>query len=350
MKKLLAIFVAVCAMMTLSLQAQISIVREDFPSVGMLVINATDNTTAIDPGQPGTNKTWDFSNMTISGYDSTYYVTPSAAPGYQNYPSANIATKHNPLSYPNGYNVNFWDYSTLNIKGIADESLINLFGDYYLAFHIRYSPPSANLDFSIDYGDAKSQNFVIEWLTASRVSGVTTDSSRSVSHVALDCSVDASGTMILPAGSFPVLRVKEIFNTIDSSFTWNGSAWVYNTTTTDSWTQYRWYAKNYGEVGYYNPSAKDAGGFTFFQSQTLVGMNDLLAAQNISVFPNPAKAQLNITSKDPVSQVELFDRSGKLLKQQTGGSAVDVSDLAAGNYLVRITCGKTVVTKTFCRE
>jgi hypothetical protein len=52
---------------------------------------------------------------------------------------------------------------------------------------------------------------------------MTTDTGKTVSHVTLDCNLDGSGTMILPAGSFQVLRVKEIFHTIDSSFTWNGN-------------------------------------------------------------------------------------------------------------------------------
>lgn len=182
MKKIVLIF-SVLIFFANQSNGQISIVREDFPTIGTRVINAVDNTTAINPGEPGPNQTWDFSNLTASEYDSIYYISPSEAPGYQNFPTANIATNHNPLSFPNGYNVNFWNFSPANLQGIADESLINLFGDYYLAFHVRYLPPSANLDFPIDYGDSKSQNFIIEWYTASRFQGATTDSAKTVSHV-----------------------------------------------------------------------------------------------------------------------------------------------------------------------
>jgi len=350
MKKLVPVLFALSVMLVIQANAQISVVREDFPDIGTLVISATDNTTTIDPGQPGLNRTWDFSNLVASGYDSVYYINPTQAPGYQNYPSANIATKHNPLSYPNGFNVNFWDYSTTNIKGIADESLINLFGDFYIAFHIHYLPPSANLDFPIDYGDSKSQNFVIDWYTATRSGGLTTDTSRTVSHVALNCNADASGTMILPGGSFEVLRVKEVFNTTDSSFTWNGSSWVFDNTSTSMWTQYRWYAKNHGEVGFYGPGSKDTDGFTFFHSQTITGMSDFEALRNIAVFPNPATTFLNVSPSEQVSAIEVLDQAGNLLKQQSGESSVNVSDLPAGIYLVRIRCGKDVVTKKFCKK
>jgi hypothetical protein len=352
MKKLIPVFVCVIALTALQANAQISILREDFPDIGNLVINAMDNTTTINPGQAGLNQTWDFSNLTASGYDSTYYIPPSQAPGHQYYPSANMATNHNPLSFPNGYNVNFWNYSSANILGIADESLVNLFGDFYLAFHIRYLPSSANMDFPIDYGDVKSQNFTIDWITASRLQGTTTDSARTISHVSLSCAADASGTMIIPDGSFPVLRVSENFNTIDSSFTWSGSGWVFNQTTSDNWTQYRWYAKDFGEVGFYGPGSKKANQFTFFKSETVVGIGDRQAGAHtsVSIHPNPATTSISITSVESVRNVEIYDQTGNLLKQAAGTTTMDVSDLASGSYLVRVTTGNTIITKKICKQ
>ena len=106
----------------LSVNAQISINRTDFPAIGDLVVTAMDDINTINPGQPGPNKTWEFVNLVPTVYDSTYYISPVGAPGYQNYPDANIVTNHNPNQYPNGYNINYWNFSEANMKGIADES------------------------------------------------------------------------------------------------------------------------------------------------------------------------------------------------------------------------------------
>jgi len=335
--------------MILSVNAQISVIREDFPDIGNLVINAIDNTTPINPGQAGPNQNWDFGNLVPSGYDSTYYLSPAGNPGYQNYPDANIVTSHNPQQYPNGYNINYWNYSGTAIQGIADESLINLFGDYFLAFHIRFIPPSSNLDFPIDYGDSKIQDFTMEWITATRYAGVVIDSSKTVSHINLECLVDAWGTMILPDGSFPVIRVKEVFNTIDSSFTWSSGSWVYQSDTTDNWTQYRWYANDYGEVGFYRDGSKKDDGFTFFKSETIVGTEDHAQQDEFIVYPNPVSTTLKINLKELHVKIEILDIAGRVMIQLKNQADINVSSLLPGAYFLRIYTGDRVITKKFLK-
>jgi hypothetical protein len=348
MKSLLLSFIAIF-LVILSVNAQISITRDDFPVIGNLVISAVDDVTPVDPGQPGANRTWDFGNLIPIAYDSTYYISPAGSPGYQNYPDANIVTNHNPQQYPNGYNINYWNFSDENLKGIADESLVNLFGDYYWAFHIRYIPPSSNLDFPIDYGDSKIEDFVMEWITATRSGGVVIDSAKTVSHINLNCTVDAWGTMILPDGNFPVLRVKEVFNTVDSNFTWSSGSWVYQSDTTDNWTQYRWYANDYGEVGFYREGSKKGDGFTFFKSETVVGIQDHFAQGEFSIYPNPVYTALKINFNGLTEKVEIIDNSGRVLLQFTNQATYDVSSLSPGNYFLRIHSGERIIMGKFLK-
>jgi hypothetical protein len=350
MKRTILVSLVLFAIAVISANAQISVTRDDFPQIGNLVVSAVDNTTTINPGQPGANQTWDFSNLVGTAWDSIYYISPVGAPEYQNYPTANIATNHNPLSYPNGYNINFWDFSTANLKGIADESLVNLFGDYFFAFHIKYYPASSNLDFSIDFGDSKTQDFMIDWITASRYMGVTMDSARTISHTNLACVVDAWGTIILPDGSYPALRVKETFNTIDSSFTWNGNNWSYDSDTTSNWSQYRWYANDYGEVGFYRSGSKKANGFTFFKSETLVGLEVASKQAELKIYPNPASTKINIFYDSKIESIEVSDNTGKVVITAYGQSTMDVSALAPGLYTVRISDGKNIHSAKFFRQ
>jgi hypothetical protein len=350
MKRKVLSFSIIFMAMIFSVNAQISVIRADFPEIGNLVVNAIDNTTTVNPGQAGANQTWDFGNLVTSGYDSTYYLSPAGNPGYQNYPDANLVTSHNPQQFPNGYNINYWNYSSTAIQGIADESLVNLFGDYYWAFHIRYLPPSSNLDFPIDYGDSKIQDFVMEWITATRFAGVVVDSAKTVSHINLNCLVDAWGTMILPDGSFPVIRVKEVFNTIDSSFTWSGGTWVYVSDTVSNWTQYRWYANDYGEVGFYSEGSKKGDGFTFFKSETLVGTGTLTKQEEFSIYPNPVSSVMKTNSGERFEQIEILDLAGRSVMQEENNTDINVSELAPGSYFVIFRNGKNTITKKFIKR
>jgi hypothetical protein len=331
-------------------KAQITVTRQDFPDIGNLVVSALDNVTPIDPGQPGTNRTWDFGNLVPYSYDSTYYISPAGAPGYQNYPEANVITNHNPNQFPGGYNINFWNYSDTAIIGVADESLINFFGTIFMALHITYIPPSAMISFPFTYGSSKVQNFVMDWITAFRDNGVVTDSSRTISHVNLNYLADASGTLILPDGSFPALRVKEEWSSIDSSFTWTSGAWVFDSDTTSSWTQYRWYANDYGEVGFYSTNSKKGNGFTFFKSETVVGINDGTTKPDFRLYPSPAHSVINIETGKTVEKAEITDMNGRLVQVTGNPTAIDISGLMPGTYMIRVYSGNRFASGKFIKE
>jgi hypothetical protein len=346
MKRFLPAFAAICLTTIFSMNAQITINWQDFPGVGTLVINAVDESTPVDPGQPGLNQVWDFSNLVPTTIDSTYYILPEGAPGYENYPDANVATDHNPGSFPNGgYNVNFWNYSGTGIKAIADESLVNVFGTFYFAFHIEYIPRGSQVTFPFTYGSTSSQDFVMKWITAIRNEGVTTDSSKTVSHVNMDCLADGSGTMILPDGSFPVLRVRETWSSTDSSYTWTSGAWVYESDTVSNWTQYRWYANDIGEVGFYRPAESRANGFTFFKSETIVGIEEPLSADDVNLYPNPASTWIRIDAKEKIDKIEIVDNSGRMTILSENQSAIDVSKLSRGLYFVRVYTDNSISSK-----
>lgn len=73
---------------------------------------------------------------------------------------------------------------------------------------------------------------------------------------------------------------------------------------------------------------------------TTVGVKNESLSQLVSIYPNPAKEVLNInnTSSKP-AQAGLMDITGKLLmsKEVSGQETFDLSGLAKGMYLVRLT-------------
>jgi hypothetical protein len=165
---------------------------------------------------------------------------------------------------------------------------------------------------------------------------VVVDSAKTVSHINLNCLVDAWGTMILPDGSFPVIRVKEVFNTIDSSFTWSGGTWVYVSDTVSNWTQYRWYANDYGEVGFYSEGSKKGDGFTFFKSETLVGNGTLTKQEEFSIYPNPASSIVRVISERSPEKIEIVDNTGRTMIRTSNQETVDVSGLSPGWYFLKV--------------
>ncbi|WP_417875338.1 T9SS type A sorting domain-containing protein [Winogradskyella sediminis] len=70
---------------------------------------------------------------------------------------------------------------------------------------------------------------------------------------------------------------------------------------------------------------------------------------NLKVYPNPVKSTLNITSSDnaKIDSVELFSVLGKnvLATNTLINNAVDVSAIASGVYLLKVSSGTNSVTK-----
>lgn len=57
----------------------------------------------------------------------------------------------------------------------------------------------------------------------------------------------------------------------------------------------------------------------------------------LKLYPNPCRDQLIIQSKEALSNIEIRDMNGRLVMQQNTANVLDVSTLAAGVYLVKVT-------------
>ncbi len=102
------------------------------------------------------------------------------------------------------------------------------------------------------------------------------------------------------------------------------------------------------------------GGFDFFSTSafTLYYIDDLLvgpgilgtndfSAEVFSVYPNPVKDVLNITSRAIVDNVTVYDMLGKVVLQDnpsTISPTINMSGLSNGAYMVKVTIGDTSKT------
>ena len=74
-----------------------------------------------------------------------------------------------------------------------------------------------------------------------------------------------------------------------------------------------------------------------YQNNTLsASENNRMAKSTISIYPNPAKDVVFVKSEKQITKIELYDFSGKKLKESTS-KEINISSLPRGNYFIKIT-------------
>ncbi len=82
--------------------------------------------------------------------------------------------------------------------------------------------------------------------------------------------------------------------------------------------------------------------------QSYLGVTDIKKIQ-VKIYPNPAKDVINISSEKPVKSIEIYDVLGRLIKTETKNN-INVSQLAKGNYLMKVKTGDQELIEKFIKE
>lgn len=83
----------------------------------------------------------------------------------------------------------------------------------------------------------------------------------------------------------------------------------------------------------------------FYNSAT--ASTNKLNAFNLSLYPNPVKNIVNITTGESIDMVRIYDLTGRMVKQANPNSSefsLNVADLSKGAYLVRLNAGDKQAT------
>lgn len=350
MKRFLLLITLFIGILFLKSPAQITITTEDLPTVGLQVISAVDNTTQINPGTPGLNQVWDFTNLVPASYDTTLYLNPQGLPNYQNYPEAEVAVKHlngNPLPY--------WDYEYCRYDGqgmryTGDEDWITIFGEYTMTISIGCNPDPLDLKLPFHYGDNYNQQSTYVWYLSSHNAGVLMDSIKQISQMDITTTGDASGIVSTPYGAYPALRVINEIVSQDSVFNWTDGAWVLDRVEVNNYSNYRWYTNDYYEVGHFTIDEKKGNSMKYFKSETIVGVQNLTVAQQIKIYPNPANGLVYIECGTVPDRIEVLDITGSVKLISGPSSAIDISNLSMGMYIVRVHTDKGVISKKLIKK
>ncbi|MCD9855843.1 S8 family peptidase [Epilithonimonas sp. JDS] len=90
------------------------------------------------------------------------------------------------------------------------------------------------------------------------------------------------------------------------------------------------------------------GIFNFYKTYQTLAVKDLQKTQ-MKIYPNPTKDVLSISSDKPIKSVEIYDVLGRLIKTETKKN-INVSQLAKGNYLVKVKTGDQELIEKFIKE
>jgi len=327
--------------------SQIVVDRSDMPVIGNMVVNAQDDINTVTPGNGGLNQTWDFSNLVATSYDSSVFIPVQQAPNYQYYPQANMAGYT--LGMQDGFAYGFYEDSGTDI-GIAGMDIqAILMPGFYMNMHISYLT-SAWFHLPYHYGDTHTSTYTEVGYAAMYNNGIQLDTSKTVTHVTSQITVDGSGTLIIPTGSFPVLRVMETQQWVDSSFTLNGNTWVFESATPRSNLAYSWFGKNYGLIGKIQIDEGRATGMSFFVSETVVSVKTPLVKNNISISPNPVGDELFLNTTAKIDKIEIYDLNGSLKMVVSNSLHINTAWLNAGCYILKAYCKDGIATEKFVKQ
>ena len=60
------------------------------------------------------------------------------------------------------------------------------------------------------------------------------------------------------------------------------------------------------------------------------------ATLDVELFPNPTSNFINIKSKNPISNVKVYNNLGQLIKEESGKSRIDFSNVSSGYYILKV--------------
>lgn len=314
----------------LFVNAQITVTNNDLAPAGTTIYNSIDNSVddKIVPGSAGPNKTWDFVTLNQDNVDTLKFLLPAWTPYPDDFPDANFAAN---LVNDNAY--------AFLIRNDDKLSAIGLVGSYdvYENISVPMVPEEVYMDFPVQFGQTRDENFYIE----ARLESDTppADSVKYRQRTVKSSFVDAWGTLTLPMGTYNTLRIKEERTTYDSVWGKIFGTWVLVQTDQGSSTLYKWIT-NDATLGYYlvtmdydadNQSVNDVE----FMNMMPVGV-DNNTDDIVMVYPNPVKDVLKFNLKNTQGgEVFIYNLNGQIVANKiftASSTSVSVASLPKGLY------------------
>lgn len=82
----------------------------------------------------------------------------------------------------------------------------------------------------------------------------------------------------------------------------------------------------------------------------VLSLEDNNLATTISLFPNPAQNNIQVSSEEPVNKIVLYNILGKEVKQVNNSNFMNITGMANGIYLAHITTASGIVTRKVVKQ
>ena len=298
------------------------------PVAGETFYSHSLDTAGVWKGATGAGVTWDFDTLTVTGMDTSTYMSCAATPYCDSFPGANIAV-YTDSSY--GYGVT--SATSMRLIGLTTMgNFIHMTGNYDLAYY----PTTYNSTHVSNY------SYFIPSFGATHMQ---TDSMHA----------DAWGTLKLPNATYTnVLRVHTVTIETDS-FDFGGMPFV----TTSRSETYNWYTPGFHNA-LFTVTYDTSGGMPYvndaryYTRKTPTGVKDLDGtAGALHVYPNPAANTVNIKGDiaAAIGDIVISDVTGRVVGtvSMTGKTELsfDVTDLSNGMYIISMPTANGRVAEKF---
>jgi hypothetical protein len=344
----LQLLVSVVSLNTVS--AQITLTKNDFASPGDTVRISQTDQTSTDYSLTGPSFTWDFSNLNatsqflreftsigFSPVQLTFGV--AAASAYQ--ASYFIPENTLPIDQVNGFlPVTLTDprsYQKSTIDSITKVGYSIKIEGFDVAFK------SDTIETKYKFPMTYQQVFTTNGYTLIDLSPAADFKVKQLRYVT--STVDGYGQLILPFGTFEVLRVKREIYEIDSIYqsffgtpSWFGAP-PFQT------TEYEWIGQNKNDV-LLKIIANNANGAEQIQAieyqDMYLGLDAGLNENNfqVSAYPNPTTNEIQVSSASVLKNVSLVDSKGLMLEKKLNVDSLsltfDLETYSSGIYFLNL--------------
>lgn len=366
------IFLPACAFFAVAALNAQTITEADFGAVGDVfnttTVEANQIPTTVKPGPAGPGQTWDFSMLPSGTIDPIKFLDPASTGMAADFPTANLAVE-------SAGSLLFMDKSTAGVQivgGAIDAQVLTIKANYSPAQQLLEFPASEGTSYTSTSYANKSQFVGIDsTITIPLVGSVSVriDSLRINRKTTLNVNFDASGTLKLSGGNYNTVRSY-------STEVTNDTIWAYSTSginvpilginfPANTWAHVPDAAIQFLELDFdgaisekttriynwYSPGEKFSVCALYMNASNQIeeavikhdpNYNSVYNADGVSlsVFPNPAKEVLNITSSSDLSNanITIYDMTGRAVIAQSlaNNGQVNVAHLAGGTYTYSI--------------
>lgn len=330
--------------------AQITLIENDFASPGDTVRFSQTNQTTTDYSSTSAGYTWDFSSLSANsqflreftsiGFSPVQLTFGIAAP--QQYQASYFIPENAlPLDQVNGFlPVTLSDPRSYQ-KSIADSITKVGYSIKIEGFDVAFKSDTieTKYKFPMNY----QQVFTTKGYTLIDLSPAADFKVKQLRYVT--STVDGYGHLVLPIGTFDVLRVKREINEIDSIYqsffgapSWFGAP-PFQT------IEYEWIGQNKKDV-LLKIVVNIANGTEQIQAieyqDIYLGLDAGLIENNfeVSAFPNPTTDLIQLNSDVTIKNVILLDAKGLILEEQgsidSNKSSLNLDKYSAGIYFLNI--------------